>query len=346
MKVFDGHNDVLSKLRKSGGVRAAHSFQSETGNHVDQAKAERGGLAGGFFALWVESTGGGDYEEQMQQEHYDVPLPPKVSQEKALQVVLEQTAILLQLQQLGAVQLCTSIDTLKQAIDGEPIAAVLHMEGCEAIDPDFNALDVLHAAGLRSLGPVWSRSNAFGHGVPFRYPATPDIGTGLTDAGLELVRRCNSRGIMIDLSHLNLAGFLDVAQHSVHPLVATHSNAHSLCPHARNLTDEQLEIIRASGGMVGLNFASAFLRRDGRMLSDVPIEQMLRHLDYLIDALGESGVGLGSDFDGALVPAVIGDSAGLPVLVQAMREHGYGEELVTRVCHGNWVDVLARTWQV
>ena len=91
------------------------------------------------------------------------------------------------------------------------IAGVMHMEGAEAIGPDLDALHLFHEMGLRSLGPVWSRPTIFGHGVPMDFPGTPDIGPGLTEAGKDLVRLCNALGIMIDLSHLNEAGFDDVA---------------------------------------------------------------------------------------------------------------------------------------
>ncbi len=343
-RVFDGHNDVLSQLRDAGGVAAAERFLSVSDFHIDTIKAAKGNFGGGFFALWVASPGDGDYQALMVQESYDVPLPEPVDYQDALKVVLEQTAILIRLQQLGAVDICTGIEQLERCLTTDTLAAILHLEGCEAIDPDFHTLDVLYAAGLRSLGPVWSRSTVFGEGVPFRYPSSSDTGGGLTDLGIELVKRCNAMGIMIDLSHINAAGFYDVAKHSHYPLVATHSNVHALCPHARNLTDEQLQMIKASGGMVGLNFASAFLRADGRMLPDVPIDQMLRHLDYLLKALGENGVGLGSDFDGAVVPDALGDVSGLPVLISAMQAHGYGQALIEKLCHGNWIDVLKRTW--
>lgn len=343
--IFDGHNDVLSQLRDSGGVSQCDAFRGNTDFHIDLIKAAEGGFGGGFFAMWVASPDNGvDYQSMMMQEQYNVPLPQPVAQRDALNVVLEQAAILMRLESLGAVNICTTTAALRSCLGSGKLAAILHLEGCEAIDNDFHALDVLHAAGLRSLGPVWSRSTVFGEGVPFRYPSSPDIGTGMTELGKELVRRCNRMGVMLDLSHLNAAGFHDVAELSTAPLVATHSNAHSLCAHARNLTDEQLEIIRASGGMVGLNFASAFLREDGRMITDVPVEQMLRHIDYLIDRLGEDGVGLGSDFDGAKVPDAIGSSAGLPCLIDAMRDHAYGEALINKLCHGNWFNVLDRTW--
>lgn len=100
----------------------------------------------------------------------------------------------------------------------------------------------------------------FGHGVPFRFPGNPDTGEGLTGAGRALVTACNEMKIMLVLSHLNEAGFNDVARLSRAPLVATHSNAHAICPSTRNLTNRQLHMIRDSDGMVGLNFAICFLR--------------------------------------------------------------------------------------
>jgi membrane dipeptidase len=202
----------------------------------------------------------------------------------------------------------------------------------------------LHDLGLRSIGPVWSRSTIFGHGVPFRYPSGPDIGPGLTEAGERLVKRCNELGILIDLSHMNEAGFRDVAKLSTAPLVATHSNAHAICPHARNLTDEQLRIIADSDGMVGLNFATAFLRPDGRMIPDVAFETMLRHLDHLIGILGETRVGLGSDYDGAVMPEALATAAGLPALQEAMRQHGYDDTLQRRLMCDNWLSALERIW--
>ena len=128
------------------------------------------------------------------------------------------------------------------------------------------------------------------------------------------------------------------------PLVATHSNATAITPHARNLTDRQLDIIRDSDGMVGINFASAFLRPDGLMKADFGLDILLRHFDHLVERLGEDRVGLGSDFDGALVPKPIGDCAGLPALVAALRVHGADNSLLAKVTHGNWVRVLRSTW--
>ena len=221
------------------------------------------------------------------------------------------------------------------------LAAVLHFEGAENLGPDL--LEDLYEAGLRSLGLVWSRPNAYGHGVPFRIPASPDTGPGLSNRGRELVRECNRLGVMIDLSHLNERGFWDVASISEAPLVATHSNAHALCPSTRNLTDRQLDAIRESDGMAGVNFAVGFLRKDGKDEEDTSIEDVVRHVDYLAERIGIERVGFGSDFDGAKVPREIGDATGLPKLLAALRRRGYGEDALKKLAHENWLRVLRET---
>ncbi|PID61336.1 MAG: peptidase M19 [Gammaproteobacteria bacterium] len=344
--VFDGHNDILTQLMEAGGVDSALQFGTRGGFHVDAVKAREGGLGGGLFAIWVPSASDEGCLLQMETVGgYDLPLPPPVEPSRAMAVVAEQFAILARLEAANEIVICTRADELEPAFRGETLAVVVHMEGAEALDPDLHLLDLLHHAGLRSLGPVWSRPNRFGDGVPFRFPADPDIGGGLTADGIRLVRRCDELGILVDLSHINLKGFEDVATHSSRPLVATHSNAHALCEHARNLTDDQLRVIAQTRGLVGLNFATAFLRADGRMLADVPLTTLLRHLDHLLGVLGEGGVALGSDYDGAVPPAAIADASKLPVLIAAMREHGYGEALIERICFRNWFDVLERSWR-
>ena len=146
------------------------------------------------------------------------------------------------------------------------LAPVLHIEGAEAIDPNFELLDVLYEAGVRSLGPVWSRPNAFGHGVPFRRPSSPDTGPGLTDLGKELIGACNRLGILIDLSHLNERGFWDVAAISNAPLVATHSNAHALSPHSRNSsTVNWLQSVKPAALSASTSLLASFAKMVGTM---------------------------------------------------------------------------------
>ena len=199
----------------------------------------------------------------------------------------------------GAVKVCRTAGEIRGCIADGTFAAVLHIEGVEAIDTRLEALDVLHAAGLRSLGPVWSRPNAFAHGVPFDFPRSPDTGPGLTAAGKRLVEACNRLRILIDLSHLNEKGFWDVAKRSDAPLVATHSCAWTLVHSPRNLTDAQLDAIRDTGGIVGVNYHKGFLRADGDAERTTSLTEIVRHARYIADRIGVEHVGLGSDFDGA-----------------------------------------------
>ena len=343
--IFDGHNDLLSHIYEKGADPVA-TFREGSKGHIDLPRAAKGGFGGGFFAVWLPSPL--DLEgivEEMLQPEYDLPMPEPLQHDYALRVATEQVAILHRLEATGDLQICTSVDQIEACLRGGPMAAILHFEGAEAIDPDFAALDVFYRAGLRSLGPVWSRNTRWAEGVPFRFPSTPDTGGGLTEDGKRLVQACNRMGIMLDVSHLNEAGFWDLARLTDAPIVATHSNVHALCANARNLTDRQLDAIAESDGMVGLNFATAFLRADGQMLPEAPISLMIEHLDYLIERLGEDRVGFGSDFDGAVVPEAIGDIAGLPALREAMAAHGFGAELIERICWRNWMRVLRQTWK-
>ncbi|NJD19365.1 MAG: peptidase, partial [Gemmatimonadetes bacterium] len=205
-------------------------------------------------------------------------------------------------------------------------------------------LDGFCEAGPRSLGPVWSRPNACGHGVPFDFPRTPDTGPGLTAAGKRLVRSCNRLGILVDLSHLNEAGFWDVARLSQAPLVATHSCAWTLCPSPRNLTDRQLDAVKASGGLVGINFHKGFLRADGDSKGPASLTEIARHARYVADRIGVEHVALGSDFDGAVMPDDLPDVTALPAVLDALQAAGFGDADLRRVATDNWIRVLGETW--
>jgi membrane dipeptidase len=342
--VFDGHNDTLLRLYQSKDTDVEKLFIEGTqGGHIDLPRARKGGFAGGMFAIFPPPVEKAKRSAVPPAPSDNEPLPPELPRTDALTSTIAMASILFRLERAGALTVCRSAGDIRAAMAKDSIAAVFHIEGVEAIDPELTLLDVLYEAGLRSLGIVWSRPNAFGHGVPFRFPSSPDTGPGLSDAGKALVKACNQLKIMIDLSHLNEKGFRDVAALSDAPLVATHSNVHALCTHSRNLTDWQLGAIRETGGMVGLNFATGFLREDGRMNSDTSLDIMVRHVDSLLQALGEDGVGLGSDFDGAMIPAVIGDVAGLPKLIDALTARGFGGALIEKIAYRNWLNVLERT---
>lgn len=337
--IFDGHNDVLNVLWAMRDREGAAFFDGRDGQ-LDLSKCRAGGFAGGFFAIWVPGDRSLDPDPLATLRVFH-----PIDMARARVATLEMAAILLRMAATrpDVIRVCRSGADIRGAQAAGAIAAILHVEGCEGIGPDLDELQVLYAAGLRSLGPVWSRPNIFGHGVPFNFPASPDTGPGLTEAGIRLVQECNRLGVLVDLSHLNEAGFWDVARVSDAPLVATHSNAHAVTAATRNLTDKQLRAISETKGVVGVNFGVQFLRLDGVKNPDTAPQDILRHLDHLLAILGEDGVALGSDFDGAMMPQFLQSAAGLPVLVRAMETAGYGKPLIDKICWGNWVGVLERT---
>jgi membrane dipeptidase len=320
--IVDGHNDLV-----------LHRWRGEPTVHLDLDAALAAGFSGGFFAMYIPSPKRPDPTEVP----YAVPLPEPIPFAEASRIAGELYDELCAL----PVTRATSADDFREG----RITAIVHMEGAEAIAPDLSNLEEWYERGLRSIGLVWSRANDFAEGVPFRFPSSPDTGPGLTDAGRELVRACNRLGILVDLSHLNEAGFWDVAGLSDAPLVATHSNAHALCAASRNLRDVQLEAVRDSNGVVGVNFAISFLREDGSLVPDTPITEIVRHVDYFVERMGIDHVAFGSDFDGAEVPQELGGAAGLPKLVSALRTAGYDDDAVAKITHGNWLRVLRDTWK-
>lgn len=348
--VFDGHNDTLLNLllRRRGQGRSF--FERSNVGHLDLPRALEGGFGGGFFACFAPPNPKAGWTEEaaltVTAEGYEVAGSPPLDPDYASGFADGMTKLLFRLEgesdgRLKVVRTAVEID---DCINDGVLAAILHFEGAENLGPDPGALEEMYERGLRSLGLVWSRPNDYAHGVPFRFPSSPDTGPGLTEAGRELVRECNRLGVLIDLSHLNETGFWDVAGLSEAPLVATHSNAHALCHSSRNLTDRQLDAIRDSDGMVGVNFAVSFLREDGNDDANTPLDTVARHVDYLVERVGIDRVGFGSDFDGAKVPEAIGDASGLPNLLAALREHGYDEAELRKLAHANWSRALRLAW--
>jgi len=337
--VFDGHNDVLTRddhARVASGRR---------GGHLDLPRMRAGGIRGGIFAVFTRSDGESEEPVERDDGVFELPLAPPVEHGIASAHATTVAGRLLALERDGEVRVARRIGDFDRARedDGPPLA-VMHLEGAEAIDPGLEALDLWHAAGLRSLGIVWSRANAFAHGVPFMSPATPDTGPGLTKQGRALVRRCAELGVLVDLSHLNEKGFFDVAGLEAGPLVATHSGVHALCRSTRNLTDRQLDAIGATGGLVGIVFACPFLRADCRNDPDTPLELIVEHARYVAERIGVEHVALGSDFDGATIPKLLGDAAGLPRLLDAFAAGGFAKQEIETIAWHNWRRVFDAWW--
>ncbi len=349
--IFDGHNDTITNLYypHRGGGRSFF-VRSERG-HIDLPRARTGGLAGGLFAVFVTNDnwmkGPPKEDLTVRKGGYEIKLASPVPFEKAratTRLLVDSFFDLIE-QSGRQMKLACTVEEIKQCVGDNVLAAVLHFEGAETIDTDLAALHEYYKQGLRSLGICWSRPNAYGCGVPFRFPASPDTGPGLTEDGKRLVRECNRLGILIDLAHLNLKGFFDVAAITDKPLVVSHSAAHALCASARNLTDRQLDAIKESHGLIGVSFFRNDLRGDGELEPDTPLSALVDQVRYLVDRIGVEHVAFGSDFDGATVPRELGDAAGLPKLVDALRQAGFNRDELDKVCFHNWMRVLGDTWK-
>ncbi|WP_375775002.1 dipeptidase [Bradyrhizobium sp. ma5] len=344
--IFDGHNDAAQHLAEYREGGRDFLVRSEDG-HLDLPRAREGGMVGGLFAMYAkaEHPRQGDFTRTA--DGYEVRLAEPLDAAYTRRTIDAQLSALetMVARAGGKIRCATTVDEIEAARRDAAFSIVLHLEGAEAIDADLDGLAQLYSRDLRSLGLVWSRPNIFGHGEPFAYPRSPDTGPGLTDAGKALVKACNELGIMLDAAHLNERGFWDLAAVSTAPIVATHACAHAVCPATRNLTDKQLDAVRASGGVVGFNFSVSEVRPDGHRDPDIPIDTVVDHLSYLVERMGDDHVALGSDFDGALMPLPLRDASHLPKLIHALRAHGYDDATLHKLAFDNWMRVFRQSWR-
>lgn len=334
--VVDGHNDALLRAWRSG---ESLRERSEDG-HLDLPRMREGGIAAGFFAIFVpEDDYAGDPRAAVvpTDDGWEVPFADEVTFERASSVAHELAAIAER-----DLTLVRTVAELERCLDGGEPGAILHLEGAEPIEPGLGNLDDWIERGVRSIGIVWSRPNAFACGVPFHYPGTPNAGPGLTDAGRELVRACNERGVLLDLAHLNERGFFDVAELSEAPLVVSHAAAHALAPMPRSVTDAELDAIADSGGLIGVVFDTVMTRSDGELVFDTALDVIAGHIDYVAERIGLDHVALGSDFDGCYPPAALDDASKMQALLDVL---GWSDDELAQLAHGNWLRVLRATWR-
>jgi membrane dipeptidase len=353
LPIFDGHNDTLLELYAPEEGEERSFFERSEHGHIDLPRAREGGLIGGIFAIYTPPPPGSPEREReygltITEDGYEVmqrsPLDHEYSKEFTDGVI--DFLYDLQKQGDGEVALVRTYEDLERNLQGGVFSMVLHFEDAVAIEEDLSNLEAYYERGLRSLGLVWSRPNVFGHGVPFRFPHSPDTGPGLTEAGKELVRACNRMGILIDLAHINEQGFWDVAETSEAPLVVSHAGVHALCPSTRNLTDGQIDAIGESKGLIGIIFSPGMIRADGQRDADsLPLTDLVRHFDHVVERIGVDHVAFGSDFDGALMAEELADATWLPNLMEALRERGYDDDSLEKIAYRNWFRVLRDTWK-
>jgi membrane dipeptidase len=310
--VFDGHCDTL--LNVLDGQRRLGERSAE--GHLDLPRLREGGVTAQIFACFIR--------------------PPFMSARataEALRIV--DTFFEEMVANAAVLTLATSAADVEQAKAEGKVAGVLALEGAEALAGDLGVLRMFYRLGVRNVGLTWNFRNEAADGV-----GEARTGGGLTEFGVQLVKEMNRLGVMIDVAHLSPAGVRDVLALSESPVIASHANAHALCPHWRNLTDEQLEGIAANGGVVGVTFVPAFVTEDPRQAT---LECTLDHIDYVVRMAGIDHVGLGSDFDGFFEKEInvgLEDVTRMPGITGGLLARGYKSSEVKKILGGNFLRVL------
>lgn len=226
----------------------------------------------------------------------------------------------------GKFRICKSEADIVTAHENHACAGIISVEGGCVLAGDVSRLEQLYEDGVRLITLTWNAANELADGC-----GEPNA-KGLTQTGIEAVRRMNALDMVIDVSHLADAGFFDVAKYSEKPFVASHSNSRALCAHRRNLTDEMFDIICQRGGLVGLNFCCDFLRENGQ---EANVQDILRHAARFVERGGEKTVCMGADFDGTDVPSEIRGIDSMGELYELFLREGFGKQLTDDIFFGN-----------
>ncbi len=311
--VVDTHIDTLLNL--INGKVATLGARSDYG-HVDFPRLKEGGVNIQFFAAFIEPQ-----------------YKPERGLKRALQMI---DAYYREVEKYpDLIRPVTSYPQMLQAVGEGKIAAVLSIEGGEAVAGDLAVLRCLYRLGVRAIGLTWNERNDIADGVGER-----ESGGGLTRFGRDLVREMNRLGMLVDVSHLSEKSFWDVLAVAKAPIIASHSNAQAVCPHPRNLTDDQIKALAANGGVMGLNFCPDFI--DAKEPTQA---RLLDHAEHIISLVGPDHLGIGSDYDGiSSGPVGLEEVTKLPNLTAGLLERGHSPATVQKILGENYLRVFAQVF--
>jgi membrane dipeptidase len=263
MKIIDSHCDLLSKMLLDPQI----NFTSEHSNAaVNLSRLQSVNMALQFYAIYI----------------------PEIIKHPNFNHILASIDLFYQKIIMNPeIAFIKDRDDLDHAFREQKIGALLTLENVEALMGSLSNVRIAYYLGVRCMGITWNHANWAADGV-----LEPRNG-GFTAAGKKFVKECNRLGILLDVSHLAEAGFWQLAEMSSDPFIASHSNADEICPHPRNLTNDQITAILQKKGMIGLTFVPWFVKTSNAQISD-----LLRHIDHICSLGGEDHIGFGSDFDG------------------------------------------------
>jgi membrane dipeptidase len=274
--------------------------------------------------------------------------------ERGLQVALDQIARLYtEAEQSKRCLICRSHDDIACALDSKKIGFLITMEGVEPLGDDLDLLRAFYEIGVRAIGLTHARTNAAGHGGIFA--ASGSSPQGLTPFGRDLVRECERFGIIVDLAHLNSAGFKDVVDLTTKPLIVSHTNSRKFYDVERNISDEQIKLIGERGGVIGVN--SVLVSPDQEKST---LDRYVDHIQHIVDLVGIDCVGIGFDFfefiyrqwpeskkkwmaEKLTTPHFIPDLTNhshARNLTRKLIERGFSDTDIEKVLRGNWLRIF------
>ncbi|MEM2137351.1 MAG: dipeptidase [Candidatus Methanomethylicia archaeon] len=315
--IIDGHCDTILHMFPRAGVPGGSKprsilTRSDVG-HIDIPRLMEANVTCQFFALYTE---------------------PMYKPLKATARALEMMAKFYEevdRSEGKIIVVNNSKDIINAKADGK-IAALISMEGAEPIQHNPITLRMFHKLGLRAISLTWNERNMLADGV-----GETRTQSKITELGLNAMEEIRRLKILLDVSHLSDSCFWDLIENFKPPIIASHSNARSICNHRRNLTDEQLKILAERGGVAGINFATSFIVSEGT----ATIDDVIKHIDHIINVAGIKHVGLGSDYDGiSSTPIGLEDVSKLPNLTAKLLEHGYSKEDVKKILGENFLRVI------
>lgn len=322
MRYIDFHIDTLMKWVSDKETKElASNIDLWTNDyHVDIERLIKSNYAAQFFACFI-CLG---EEPIFKQSHYDDAI-------KSIHLFHEQLA-----KNPEKIVLASSYQDYLNNMSNKKLSAFLTVEEGGIIDGKIERVDELFNKGVRAITLTWNYENCIGYpNTEYKYKDN-----GLKPFGIEVVEKMDDLGIIIDVSHLSDAGFYDVHKHSKRPFLATHSNSRKVCDHSRNLTDEMVKMLANKGGMTGINFADAFLQKDGPST----IDAMIKHIRHLINVGGLEVVGLGTDLDGIGGELEINSAGKIHMLSEAMEKGGFKTNEIEAVCYKNAEAFFKRYW--
>ena len=224
---------------------------------------------------------------------------------------------------------------LQKAINSNETNVILSIENGSAISGNLDNIEYFYNKGIRIMSITWNDDNELGCGAKTKND------NGLTELGIQYIKRLNKLGIAVDVSHLSEKSFWDTIKIGEKPVIATHSNVYELCNNSRNLKDNQIKAIAKSGGIIGICYYSDFL--NSRKKADVT--DIVEHIKYIKNLVGINYVGLGSDFDGMDVTKTakgVDNISLISNIIKELKLQGFKREEIVKIMWNNWSNILKK----